>query len=538
MIGQPPPLRFRPGLSGATIRPRLAAIANGQRLNSAILISMTLGSAVLACATAARRPIWYDELMTYHLVSQPDFSTFWAALKGGFDLNPPIYHLSVRALAPLLGHGTLALRLPSMVGFALMIACLFAIARPRVGAAAACVASLLPFTTRAYQYAFEARPYGFMMGFSALALYCWLAAAGDRRRPIALLGLTLSLAAAISSHLYSVVVFLALGLGELARTVSRRRLDPAMCSAFVLGALPLAIFYPVIAAARGRADDSWSAPSLTKCFDFYSWLISAEAIFPLIVLGLVSICLARMARRPALQVDQVSVDSARSIPVHECVAIVAFVLIPILTHILALTVTNAFTERYALPAVIGISLMAGVLVDWRARGRTAALVPALVLLCWAPFVQVLVYRRVANERDAYSLLSRQLERGDRGRLPILVADARDYLQLHYRAPEPLASRLIFVRGVAGSKIESSAAGEIERLGHWVDLKIDDLTLVQQAHPRFLVFGPPDSGLVTSLEKSDSAAVVTAQGPEFYLVYTSSRDINTADLQGGTIPNGE
>jgi len=496
------------------------AIGNSRRWSRCarpLAVILCLLSFAFACLTAVRKPLWYDELVTYHLASQPDLRTFWRALNDGTDLNPPLHHLSVRAFAFVLGPGPIALRLPSIVGFGIMVLSLYWIASRRLGGAAAWVVLLWPFTTRAYWYAFEARPYGLELGFSALAFCCWQAAAADRRRPIALLGLTLSLAAAISTHFYTVLVLFSIALGELARSLARRRWDPSIWAAFALGALPLALFRSVIATARTRSANFWSQPSSTKCFDFYSWLISSEAIFPLIVLGLVSICLVRINRRAAARIDDDGRPSQRSMPIHEYVAIAAFTLIPIFTQILAKTVTNAFSERYALPAVIGISLMIGILVDWRARGRVAALVPALVLFCWVPLVQVLVYRRVTTERDAYSLLRQELEREDRTDLPILVADARDYLQLQYKAREPLASHLIFPRGAALSRGETSSAGEIDRLGHWVDLKIDDLAALQEAHPQFLVFGSAASGLVRTLEEPGSGAIVTARGPELFLV---------------------
>ena len=161
----------------------------------------------------------------------------------------------------------------------------------------------------------------------------------------------------------------------------------------------------IIAAAAGV--HFWCQPSLTKCFDFYSWLISAEAVFPLIVLGLTAICLTRIARQ-IIAGQPVQNSAPAKIPYHEYVAIAAFTLIPVFAQLLALAITNAFTDRYALPALIGISLMIAILVDWRVWGRLAAIVPTLVLLCWAPFVQVLVYRRVATERNAYTILRNEL----------------------------------------------------------------------------------------------------------------------------------
>jgi hypothetical protein len=495
---------------------QVVAPARVGRLNGLLLVGLVLCYAMFACLTAARRPLWYDELVTCHLAALPDLKTFWSALEDGTDLNPPLHHLAVRAAVSLLGPGPLAVRVPSIVGFGIMVVCLYQFASRRVGRWAAWVAMLWPFTTRAYWYAFEARPYGLVLGFSALALWCWQAAAAGSGRPLVLLGLTVSLAAAISTHFYAVLVFLALALGELARSLAARRWNPAIWAAFALGAAPLALFRSVITTARSRSDGFWSEPSSTKCFDFYSWLISSEAIFPLIVFGLIAIGLVRLAR-PDSPSDGERHRSPESMPLHEYVAITAFSLIPILTQVMAKTVTNAFTERYALPAIIGLSLITATLVDWRARGRAAALLPALVLFCWVPFVEVLVYRRVAVERDAYPLLRRELEHEPSAGLPILVADARDYLQLNYQAPEPLASRLIFPRVEVAARGEASSAREVERLGHWVKLNIHDLAALQAAHPRFLVFGSAASGLVAKLEEPGSGAVVTARGPELFVV---------------------
>ena len=168
--------------------------------------------------------------------------------------------------------------------------------------------------------------------------------------------------------------------------------------------------------------------------------------------------------------------------------------------------------------------MTAFMVDWRARGRIAALLPALVLVIWVGFVQALVYRACTRERDAYSLLSRGLERVDETPLPIVIADARDYLQVNFKAPGPLKSRLVFARGAAVSRAESSSAREIETLGHWVPLAIGNLAELRAAHSRFLVFALADSGLVSSLEKSDSGATVTTRGPELYLVERTRKTV--------------
>ena len=166
------------------------------------------------------RPLWYDELVTYYLAAQPSLADFWSALAAGVDLNPPLHHLMVRAAVGLLGPGPVSVRLPSIIGFGIMAACLYQIASRRVGHWAAWVA--LCGRSRPGPTGMPSRPVPtvWFSGFSALAFWCWQAAAADSNRRFALLGLTLSLAAAISTHFYTALVFLR-SAGR-ARTIARR----------------------------------------------------------------------------------------------------------------------------------------------------------------------------------------------------------------------------------------------------------------------------------------------------------------------------
>ncbi len=65
-----------------------------------------------------------------------------------------------------LGDGLLATRLPSLVGFGLGCVCLGLFVRRRVGLAGGTVALLVPSVTAGYDYAYEARPYGLLLGAS------------------------------------------------------------------------------------------------------------------------------------------------------------------------------------------------------------------------------------------------------------------------------------------------------------------------------------------------------------------------------------
>ena len=162
-----------------------------------------------------------------------------------------------------------------------------------------------------------------------LALLCWQTAADGRRRPLALLGLRVSLAAAISTHFYTVFVFLCLALGELARIVSRRRWDPAIWAAFAAGALPLLLFRPIIVAARSRSARFLEPAQpdevlrLLLLAHFHRGHLSAARLRP-------RLGQSGAGRAPAPARDRpTATDAISAMPLHEFVAFVAFTLIPI-----------------------------------------------------------------------------------------------------------------------------------------------------------------------------------------------------------------
>src|SRR4051794_23381968 len=59
----------------------------------------------LACAglRATTKPLWFDELYSFYLAGLPSFGDFWASLRSGYELNPPLLFLIDRACFALLG---------------------------------------------------------------------------------------------------------------------------------------------------------------------------------------------------------------------------------------------------------------------------------------------------------------------------------------------------------------------------------------------------------------------------------------------------
>src|ERR1017187_2720902 len=69
-----------------------------------------------------------------------------------------------------------AIRFPELIGFLAASLCLFHFIRRRTNALYGLVGMLACGITGAYPFAYEARPYGLVLGFCGLALVCWQAA--------------------------------------------------------------------------------------------------------------------------------------------------------------------------------------------------------------------------------------------------------------------------------------------------------------------------------------------------------------------------
>src|SRR5262249_42181003 len=141
------------------------------------------------------KPLWHDETFTHYLARLHTPSELWSALRTGADLNPPLYHVLAQVSQALFGENPTALRLPSILGFWVMCVCLFRSVGRWCPPVTAWSALLWPLLTGAYEYAYEARPYGLLLGWTGLAFWFWQSATGQGRRSFALLGLALALGA-------------------------------------------------------------------------------------------------------------------------------------------------------------------------------------------------------------------------------------------------------------------------------------------------------------------------------------------------------
>ena len=471
------------------------------------------------------RLFWNDELFTVYIARIPTVSGIWAFLATGVEQTPPTFHLLIRVVMLALGEHHLAVRLPSILAMGMVGICMFVVVSRRTSTAYGIIAMLCPILTQAFLYAYEARPYALVLAFSAGSLLCWQSATEGHRRGLSLAGLAATLAAALCSHYYAVLAFLPLVAGEVARSFFRRRVDPAVWLAFCVATTPLLAFLPLLMAGRKLAGTFWARPRWQDMVGFYQNILS-PAVVPLLlmVLVLASYALARAAA------GRERMFPVAPPPRHEVLAAVAYLALPVVAIVLAKLVTGAFTDRYALPAVLGLAMI----VSWGAfhllDGRAAmGVLLAALLVGWfvifAGVAPALQLRQGAGEQRA---IYRFLQTAAPGNTPIVIADPHAFFQLTYYAPPELAPRLVYLVDPAEAlrHLDTDTVDlGMREFGRWNTLRVEPYRAYLSAHPHFLLYANRSSWawLLTALAATSARLEVVALdgGASLFLVDTGT-----------------
>lgn len=469
------------------------------------------------------KPLWNDELYTLYIARLPTLGDVWAALSTGAEQTPPFFYVVTRASLALLGQSELALRLPAVVGFWAMALCLYRFVSNHGSALAGLAAMLFPLVTSAYYYATEARPYGLVLGFSGAALLCWQGAADAHRSCLRLAGLSLSVAAAVSLHYQAVFVLLPIALAEAVHTLVRRRVAMRVWVALALGAaVPLLAFVPLIVRATRYSAAFWATPRWGQLPEFYYALLAPSPVTLLTLLVLTAVYpLPPRPRNPeALAAPPRAEDLA---------AALGFLTIPIIAVTLSMLVTGAFTDRYALPAVLGASLLVAFAARWSAADRPAIVALLILVLCGSFVLRGLESRgRLAATREAQARTIVFLRSETLRNLPIAVSDQHAFTSLAHYAPRDIAGRLVYLADPAMALAylghNSVERGAVDLVGPWFGLPVEDYRSYLASRARFLVYGNPGhflnwlvvdlstSGRTIELRGRDDAALLFLVGP--------------------------
>jgi hypothetical protein len=454
------------------------------------LISFSILFISVTSLHALSKPLWYDELFTLYMSQLPGMDAIWSAVKDGTDLNPPLLYMATRTAHALLGDGPVATRLPALLGFLVMLLCLFFFVARRCGAVYGFAVMLLVTVSGAYAFAYEARAYGLVLGFSGLSLLCWQWAAENQKRRLALFGLAVSLAAALLSHCYAVLIIVPLAMAELVRSISRKRVDWPIWLCLAAASCTVVLYLPLLAANRFVLENVTFQPTLRLLGECYRLLLNplaAPVISALIIIA--AVCRPYGGPIPL------------RVPPHEIAAAAGFVLVPLFAFIVAKLVSNVFMTRYGLTAVIGIGILFAYFmhrytVDRRLAGALFTLVFAIWFgagfLVWMMSTargNVAAASRTPEPIHAYEAAPEFAEPD----IPFVAANGLFFLEADHYGPQPFVARLVYLSD-RESALKYTGSDIFDRgfpiLRKWFPIRarVEDYTAFVRAHRRFLVFG--------------------------------------------------
>lgn len=467
----------------------------------ASVVEFSLMFFALMIQRAAMKPFWHDEIYTIVIARLPSLHSIWAAEQAGLDIMPPLNSMLTHLVFATVGGGHILTRLPPMIGVWIWTLAAFAIVRRRSDTMTGLGAMLLTLISGAGVVAYEARGYGVMLGLLALALFCWSEAACGRRRALYLPVLSLALAAGMWTHFYAALAVFPIAVGELVRTVRTRKIDLGVLAAVTIAAVASLPLYPLLELASLQSTTYFQKTSLREIPASYI-AITRGLLGPwTITLGVV---VAATALVPAF------VQRDRTLPrieSHEIAAAAATILIPLVAMIVAaLTVSGAFVSRYAMSAVVGLSVVIPLLVS-RLRNP-----PATVLLCLLSCValtyaiarDVRVKGRNETPLSYRPLLTTALSKST----PVVVTGTL-YLQLWYYAP-PESRRWLTYLADPPSALRLVGTDSLERdylaLRDWAAVSIEDYRIFIGSHKRFYLYDPGALSWLTRRLREDRAEV--------------------------------
>jgi len=401
------------------------------------------------------KPIWFDEFFTFFISRLSGIPEMLKAMPA--DGQPPLQYLLTHFSLRCFGETAFALRLPEILAHLGAGLLTWRIVRTHGTAVQALFAMtvLMGATTRSFlsslavgDLAFTARPYQLVLLFTALAFFSWqFATMRQYKRLLPLCGITCAIAGGILSHHFAIIqIGTFLAAGEITRLLRRRKLDWPMLAAIGAGLLPAIFTLPLGHQTREVLDQAVRHSS-TFCAhpafsDLLSWLLMVPWLLflPVTVLAILPVSAPRTSEHES---------SLPAVPTHEVAAAAALSFIFPLQLILAAVLTGYFQARYAIGGTLGLAILLA--WTWPRAGRLRLMAePALAILTIGYLVLSAGNLATAEIRHpagrtppAKTAVPGLLFEAPAG-LPIVAANAFEYLPQWWYAPSSLRHRLIYL----------------------------------------------------------------------------------------------
>ena len=371
------------------------------------------------------------------------------ALKMGLDSKAPGYYWLLDGFATVFGQTTLALRLPSILGFYVFALSVFQVLRKFVEWQIAVCAVFFTCLTGAAYASTLIQPYALVLGCFGVAAAGWVDFPSSRHRRLCGLLTVLALAIALSVHFLAIYLVVALGIAELIRSWCDRKIQWGYWLCLAASSATLLLWLPVIAPifrmthSSIKAPGFYAPPTVWRLFGLFMGLLRGNDFEQVdLILALLLIPLMLVAARSGWSwlAAPFSVPSTgREADLRDLdILTFAALALPFITFAFSVLVTGSFNMRYFLAAVLGLILLAArglhALRDGvQLAGLLLALTVGWVAIGWANDMVMPVYDpRIALIRHAPE------------QLPVVLPSATDFFSLSEAAPPDLRSHIAFV----------------------------------------------------------------------------------------------
>ena len=179
---------------------------------------------------------------------------------------------------------------------------------------------------------------------------------------------------------------------------------------------------------------------------------------------------------------------------HEVAAALGFLAIPFAAVAIAMFVTHAYVDRYAMPATLGLGILVPFGLYRMLRGHDA-LTLLLVLCLAAGFARRggMTLQESAKYVEGRKGVIMMLQR-DQTDLPIACSDPRLFILLSHYAPPDVRSRLVYLADPEQSLHylghNSVDRGTLDLLKPWFHLNVQPYQPYRASQRAFLLVGDP------------------------------------------------
>jgi hypothetical protein len=464
----------------------LASQFQSDRLITGSVIALAFYALVRNLFHAAAKPLWFDELQTEAVCGQPNLSAIWNALKNGADGSPPLFYVLERWGSRLSSNEMIGYRLLPILAFSCTLLCLYTFVHRRRGAQIGFVCALLLFLTPLFTlFAVEARPYSALVASLAFALVAY------QRLPSRwwTLGLFFGLGLAESLHHYALFAVVFFFAAELVYIYTTRSIRGLVWLSLLASIVPGAISVPLLMSLkRIYGDHFWARADfmlIPKSYSAYLrvdtvWGVAIAVVAFLVVLG--SMIEGRGAGPGEYGATSPSED----------VLVMGFIILPAFAVVIAKLTHGGATDRYYLPAILGIAAALGYVLG-RVRAPQLNLVAALIVIAVAgqeaSFLHSVLHASGQTE-DRSAGLAQLVQAAHRDNLPVVVSDAGEYVEFSHDAGPALKSRMLALVDPENAAIYAGTDSVdilVGKLRCCERLEVDDFKPFAAAHPMFLLY---------------------------------------------------